>query len=144
MFKDPLFLEETPYDILHLDLYTSMKDVHQALPKFMKENREVSKIAVAQDAIKKLKNINERIKFDLMYYSFDIIHKTGKSLLPSEPEILTNTFSVPVEDPFTYVHQLFSTETEVKQEEFSGQAILINDIGAQFPVMAPISLSISF
>lgn len=71
MIKDPLYKEETPYDILGLTPYANHNDVHQALPKFMRDRKKVAKygIGLAQDAVKRLKNPNDRVYIDILYYS---------------------------------------------------------------------------
>lgn len=54
MIKDPLFNEETPYDILGVPPHANHNEVHQALPRFMRDKKNVARIGKAQDAVKKL------------------------------------------------------------------------------------------
>lgn len=71
MIKDPLHKEETPYDILGLTPYANHNDVHQSLPRFMRDRKKVVKygIALAQEASRRLKNPKDRIYIDIFYYS---------------------------------------------------------------------------
>jgi len=96
MIKDPLNTQETPYDILDLDVNTPMSDIHQALPRFMKKNKVVSKISLAQEAIRKLKNIQDRITFDITYYAVDVIESSTVSSLCDISELVAKQISTPV------------------------------------------------
>ena len=69
MFKDPLYPEETPYDILGLHPDASHNEVHQALPKFMRNPKNIPRLGKAQDANTKLRNPKSRIAIDILYYS---------------------------------------------------------------------------
>lgn len=69
MFKDPLYREETPYDILDLHPDASHNEVHQALPKFMRNPKNIPRLGKAQHANAKLRNSKERVAIDILYYS---------------------------------------------------------------------------
>lgn len=69
MFKDPLYPEETPYDILGLHPDASHNEVHQALPKFMRDKKNIPRLGRARAANTKLRNPKERIAIDILYYS---------------------------------------------------------------------------
>ena len=69
MFKDPLHDEETPYDILNLDPDATHNEVHQALPRFMRDRKNIARLSKAQEAVKKLKNSKDRVGVDIFYYS---------------------------------------------------------------------------
>ena len=68
MIKDPLHQEETPYDLLGLDPNASHNEIHQALPRFMHDRKNISKLGRAQEAVKRLKNPRDRIAVDILYY----------------------------------------------------------------------------
>jgi len=51
MFKDPNQVEETPYELLGLEPTASPKQVHEALPRFMRDRRNLPRLALAQQAI---------------------------------------------------------------------------------------------
>ena len=78
MIKDPLHKEETPYDILGLTPYANHNEVHQALPRFMRDRKKVARygIGLAQEAVKRLKNPKDRIYIDIFYYSMGEMPKT--------------------------------------------------------------------
>lgn len=69
MFKDPLYPEETPYDVLGLHPDASHNEVHQALPKFMRNPKNIPRLGKAQHANAKLRNSKERVAIDILYYS---------------------------------------------------------------------------
>ena len=60
MFKDPFQLEETPYDLLGLEPNASPKEVQEALPRFMRDRKNLPRLALAQQAIRKLKTPADR------------------------------------------------------------------------------------
>ncbi len=68
MIKDPLHQIETPYEILDVDPNSSHNKVHQALPKFMHDKRNLRRLTKAMDASKSLKNPLTRISIDILYY----------------------------------------------------------------------------
>lgn len=70
MFKDP-YQNDTPYDLLALDVDTRMADVHAALPRFMRNPKNVKHVPQAQDAIKKLKSCRERAAIDIWLYDIE-------------------------------------------------------------------------
>lgn len=68
MIKDPLFSEETPYDILDLDPNALHSDVLKALQNFMRIPENIVKIPKAQAARRQLMNTKDRIAIDILYY----------------------------------------------------------------------------
>jgi hypothetical protein len=129
MIKDPLNTQETPYDILDLDMNIPMSDIHQALPRFMKKNKVVSKISIAQEAIRKLKSIQDRITFDITYYALDFIESSSVSSLCDIPVLVSKQISVPVLSSPDYIRDFMAekehdnllglTAMTVKIEDFS-------------------------
>jgi hypothetical protein len=78
MIKDPLHNKETPYDILDVTPYADHNEVHQALPRFMRNRKNVARygIGLAQEAVKRLKNPKDRIYIDIFYYSIGEMPET--------------------------------------------------------------------
>jgi hypothetical protein len=72
MMKDPLDLEENPYDVLNLPPEATPAEVHQALPRFMRDRRNVPRLGKAQEAIRKLKAPAERAGVDIWLYQIDM------------------------------------------------------------------------
>src|SRR5437763_15396296 len=64
MFKDPFQLEETPYDLLGLEPNASPKEGQEALPRFMRDRKNLPRLALAQQAIRKLKTPADRAMVD--------------------------------------------------------------------------------
>lgn len=128
MIKDPLNTQETPYEILDIDVNTPMKEIHQALPRFMKKNKVVSKIAVAQDAIRKLKSIPDRIAFDITFYSLNVMDSVSVDSFCDIPGLLSKPLDVPVYNPIDYYTELYSPPGPVQMPEVSDHIGRIVDI----------------
>src|SRR5260370_36650988 len=71
MFKDPFQLEETPYDLLRLEPNASPKEVQEALPRFMRDRKNLPRLALAQQAIRKLKTPADRAMVDIWLYNVE-------------------------------------------------------------------------
>ena len=71
MFKDPFQLEETPYDLLGLEPNASPKEVQEALPRFMRDRKNLPRLALAQQAIRKLKTPADRAMVDIWLYNVE-------------------------------------------------------------------------
>ncbi len=100
MFKDPLHQEETPYDILSLTPTASQNEVHQALPKFMRDVNKMRRLGLgkAQEAKRKLQNPKDRIAIDIFYYS--IGKMDGNGFTGQETDLdLSNFLVVPYLKP---------------------------------------------
>jgi hypothetical protein len=69
MFKDPFQNEETPYEVLGLEPNASPADVQGSLPRFMRDRKNLPRLAVAQQAIRKLKTPAERAQVDIWLYN---------------------------------------------------------------------------
>ena len=116
MIKDPLFLEETPYELLELDLNTPIMDIHQALAKFMKNKKNIPKIGKAQEAIKKLKSVEDRIAIDLMFYSIEVMDNIEVENLTDINSILEQHSEVPSIEYCNLYSDIFKERNE---SEFS-------------------------
>ncbi len=68
MFKDPLFLEETPYEILNLDPDASIGDINKALQDFIKDKANRARLNKGMTANKMLRDSKVRISIDVLYY----------------------------------------------------------------------------
>src|SRR5260370_33841159 len=71
MFKDPFQIEETPYDLLGLEPNASPKEVQEALPRFMRDRKNLPRLALAQQAIRKLKTPADRAMVDIWMYNVE-------------------------------------------------------------------------
>jgi hypothetical protein len=71
MFKDPFQLEETPYELLGLAPNASPKEIQEALPRFMRDRKNLPRLALAQQAIRKLKAPGERALVDIWLYNVE-------------------------------------------------------------------------
>src|SRR5260370_35952377 len=69
MFKDPFQLEETPYDLLRLEPNASPKEVQEALPRFMRDRKNLPRLALAQQSIRKMKTPADRSMVDIWSYN---------------------------------------------------------------------------
>jgi len=71
MFKDPYQLEESPYELLGLEPNASPKEVQEALPRFMRDRKNLPRLALAQQAIRKLKTPADRALLDIWLYNVE-------------------------------------------------------------------------
>ena len=126
MIKDPLNTQLTPYDILDLDVNTPMSDIHQALPRFMKKNKIVSKISIAQEAIRRLKNIQDRLAFDITYYAVDVIESGSINSLCDISALVTKQISIPVFNSPDYLSDILAENESNDLPEFNCQPINID------------------
>lgn len=122
MYKDPQYTELNPYDFLGVETSRPMLNMHKALVDFMRNNRDISKIGTAQAYIQKLKSAKERIVYDLMYYSLDVIETDKLKSISDFSKILNKMISVPVNNPIDYHNDLFTDgyselSTDVLQQE---------------------------
>jgi hypothetical protein len=72
VFKDPFQPEETPYEILGLEPGASPAEVQAALPRFMRDRKNLPKLAIAQQALRKLKTPADRAQVDIWLYNVEI------------------------------------------------------------------------
>src|SRR3982074_1758742 len=72
MFKDPFQLEETPYEVLGLEPSASLADVQAALTRFMRDRKNLPRLAIAQQALRKLKTPADRAQVDIWLYNVEI------------------------------------------------------------------------
>ncbi len=78
MIKDPKHETETPYELLGLSPDASPAEVHQALPRFMRDRRNIPRLGKAQEAVKKLKNARERAEVDIWFYEIENSGPSGE------------------------------------------------------------------
>ena len=71
MFKDPYQHEATPYEILGLEPNASPKDVQGALTRFMRDRKNLPKMGLAQQAIGRLKSLQDRVQVDIWLYNVE-------------------------------------------------------------------------
>ena len=128
MIKDPLYKEVTPYEFLDVDPQTPIKDVHQALAKFMKVKKNIPHIGKAQEAIKKLKDIKERIAIDLFYYSIDISKSPDIVKHEDLPSILDVHKKVPVFKYESFIQLISIEDTDNELINIHPQKLRISDL----------------
>jgi hypothetical protein len=68
MLKDPNHKDETPYELLNLPLEATRQELHQALPRFMRDRRNLARLGRAQEAVRKLQNAKARAGIDIWFY----------------------------------------------------------------------------
>ena len=71
MFKDPYQPGESPYEILGLQPGSSPAEVQASLPRFMRDRKNLPRLAVAQQALRKLKTPADRAQVDIWLYHVD-------------------------------------------------------------------------
>src|ERR1019366_6207633 len=69
MFKDPFQIGETPYEVLGLEPNASPAEVQGSLPRFMRDRKNLPRLAIAQQAIRKLKTPADRAQVDIWLYN---------------------------------------------------------------------------
>ena len=72
MIKDPQQNVETPYELLGLPANASRTEVQGALPKFMRDRRNIPRLGKAQDAVRKLQNAKARAAIDIFFYEVNL------------------------------------------------------------------------
>ena len=85
--KDPLHKEHTPYDLLGLNPNASKNEVLGALPRFLRNPKNRSKISKAQEARKRLMNMDDRLEIDILYYRTDKFPGTLDGAIDIQKEI---------------------------------------------------------
>ncbi len=105
--KDPLYKEDTPYDILGIDRNASPKEILKAFGECLKKGKNIQQ---GMNAAKKLRSVKDRIEVDIFYYCL------GDIEISKEPSDL----NIDVRD-FLEVPILESAEafTDLDREDFS-------------------------
>ncbi len=93
MIKDPFDQSQTPYELLGLQPDACVTEVHQALPRFMRDRRNVSRLGKAQEAIRRLKTPLERAALDIWFYVVEM--PAAKEDAPPPTEISINELAQP-------------------------------------------------
>src|SRR5260370_3600126 len=97
MFKDPFQPGDTPYEILGLQPDASPAEVQAALPRFMRDRKNLPRLAVAQQALRKLKTAADRAQVDIWLYN---VH-TASAEVVSAPADLPKVASCPVDELYS-------------------------------------------
>jgi len=95
MIKDPLNTAETPYDLLDLDPGASHSEVHQALPRFMRNRKNLPRLGKANDAVRKLRDPKERLEIDFFYYTIGNMSEEEVQEVKELDSLLPENISVP-------------------------------------------------
>ena len=112
MIKDPLDIEETPYDLLEIEPIASHDEVHKALPKFVRKKENLPKLGKANEAVRRLRNPKERLEIDFFYYSLQSVS------LPDDIEVkeFDPKFFDSVTVPIFNVGEFY---TDLEKEDYS-------------------------
>ena len=97
MFKDPFQPGDTPYEILHLQPDASPAEVQAALTRFMRDPKNLPRLAIAQRALRQLKTAADRAQVDIWLYSVD----TQAAGFVSEHSELPSVPSCPVDELYS-------------------------------------------
>jgi hypothetical protein len=97
MFKDPFQPGGTPYEILGLRPDASPAEVQAALPRFMGDPKNLPRLALAQQALRKLKTAADRAQIDIWLYNVD----TPSADFVSAQSDLPRIHSCPVEELYS-------------------------------------------
>jgi hypothetical protein len=71
VLKDPRDDRETPYELLGLAPNATAAEVHSALPRFMRNPRNLPKLGRAQEAVRRLRDPKDRAALDIWFYPFE-------------------------------------------------------------------------
>jgi hypothetical protein len=80
IFKDPLQTEETPYETLDLEPDASPTEMHASIARFQRDPNNLPRLAIGQEALRKLKTPVERARVDIGLYCIDA--EFGEDLAP--------------------------------------------------------------
>lgn len=97
MFKDPFQPRETPYEILGLQPDASPAEVQASLPRFMRDRKNLPRLAVAQQALRKLKSAADRAQVDIWLYN---VETPSASFVPA-PSDLPRVTCCPVDELYS-------------------------------------------
>ena len=98
MLKDPNNNEVTPYELLALVPDAPCAEVQKALPRFMRDRRNIARLGQAQEAVRKLQNAKARAAIDIWYYN-QVTTTIDDSLEELGPPNLDEFSIVPVAPP---------------------------------------------
>ena len=77
MLKDPNNKAETPYELLGLAPDAPGSEVQKALPRFMRDRRNIARLGQAQEAVRRLQNVKARAAIDIWFYQLDLSKVEG-------------------------------------------------------------------
>jgi hypothetical protein len=119
MLKDPNHKPETPYDLLGLSPAASRQDLHQALPNFMRKNRDIRMVGRAQEAVRKLQSPKARAAVDIFFYDVDTVDMCAGT--PEDPDLsdFCKVEVVPLESLYS---DLMATDLETGYPEIADLA----------------------
>ena len=85
IFKDPLQTEETPYETLGLEPDATPAEIQASLARFLRDRRNLPRLAIAQQALRKLKTPAERARVDIGLYEVDAEFGNDLAAVPCYP-----------------------------------------------------------
>ena len=143
MFKDPLYQDMTPYDVLGLSLDASSDEVNQAFQRFIRNPENRLKIREGQDAARKLRNPKDRLKIDILYYHIGEMESDDQPL-PELENTLKEFYTVPV-------YQANDMYNDLKKEDITSyfsnivkREVAINEIIAKYDDLQTYRVDIVF
>jgi hypothetical protein len=127
MLKDPNQGTETPYDLLKLPPKATCADVHKALPRFMRDRRNIARIGQAQDAVRKLQNPKARAAIDIWFYH---IHSPKSDPDPHDlaTPFLAELSRIPVYEPQRLYCDLEGADLAADFREIKVRRVQFSDI----------------
>jgi hypothetical protein len=125
MFRDPNDEAENPYDLLSLSPQATAKDVHDALPRFVKDRRNAPRIGRAQEALRRLKSPKERAALDVFYYPLDGATAPVEDQGPPDLEDLRAVPCAPPEELYT---DLLNADFGCDHRPLAFSAVRVSDL----------------
>ena len=112
--KDPLYTEDTPYDILYIHRNISQKEVQRALGEHLKKKKNLRE---GMNAANTIRSVKDRIEVDFFYYCLGDI----------EPNRRDSDFNVSIQSfidvPLVDIDYAF---TDLRREDISDDFKEIN------------------
>ena len=121
--KDPLYKEDTPYDILSIGRNASPKEIQKAFGECLKEGKNRQQV---MNAAKKLRSIKDRIEVDIFYYCLEDIEirKEPSDLNIDVPDFL----DVPILESAEAFTDLDRDDFSEDFKEITFRPLKINDL----------------
>ena len=127
MLKDPNNNDITPYELLALAPDASCSEVQKALPRFMRDRRNIARLGKAQEAVRKLQNPKVRAAIDIWFYLLDLPKAEGAAE-EQQPLNLDEFRQVPVIPPEALYNDLEGAAIETDFREISVAEVRFSDV----------------
>ena len=129
MLKDPNDEALTPYELLALSPNCSAAEVQKALPRFMRDRKNLSRIGQAQEAVRKLQNSKARALIDIWLYHLDTTQIDAEPGSGQEPN-LDEFKKIPVFSPDELYCDLNSASMRAEFREITVTPVKFSDVAA--------------